>query len=230
MDRIWQRTAHNNHMPTPRLETQSPWFFLPTCRYKIRRCKYIFIYIYSLCLFPLNINLWKDYPYGNYHKHDHYSRWPLQPLHEWVSDRVRRGMTGKGGRGLWEEFFFCIHFLLLIFFWMQLCNPLLSNANAEQDYCHVTTSILLANMKGVTIPCLYLHFISSLLAIHFLFSSNPLLAFLLISSSIFSLSITQLSITQLSITQLFIIQPFYYSALYYSAFSLFSSITQRHFY
>ena len=77
----------------------------------------------------------------------------------------------------------------------------------------------------VTIPCLHLHFISSLLAIRFLFSSNPLLAFLLISSSIF-----RPSITQLSITQLFIIQPFYYSALYYSAFSLFSSITQRHFY
>ena len=77
-----------------------------------------------------------------------------------------------------------------------------------------------SNLITVTIPCLYLHFISSLLAIHFLFSSNPPLAFLLISSSIFSLSITQL----------FIIQPFYYSALYYSAFSLFSSITQRHFY
>ena len=30
---------------------------------------------------------------------------------------------------------------------------------------------------GVTIPCLYLHFISSLLAICFLFSSNPLLPF-----------------------------------------------------
>ena len=211
MDRIWQRTAHNNHMPTPRLETQSPWFFLPTCRYKIRRCKYIFIYIYSLCLFPLNINLWKDYPYGNYHKHDHYSRWPLQPLHEWVSDRVRRGMTGKGGRGLWEDFFFCIHFLLLIFFWMQLCNPLLSNANAEQDYCHVTTSILLANMKGVTIPCLYLHFISSLLAIHF--------------KSPFSISINKLFYFQP-----FYYSAFYYSAFYYSAFLLFSSITQQHFY
>ena len=78
----------------------------------------------------------------------------------------------------------------------------------------------------VTIPCLYLHFISSLLAIHFLFSSNPLLAFLLISSSIFRLSITQLSITQLFIIQPFYYSALYYSALYYSAFSLFSSITQ----
>ena len=75
---------------------------------------------------------------------------------------------------------------------------------------------------NVTIPCLYPNFISSLLAIHFLFSSNPL----------FGISITKhfSLLLSLSITQLFIIQPFYYSALYYSAFSLFSSITQWHFY
>ena len=66
---------------------------------------------------------------------------------------------------------------------------------------------------GVTIPCLYLHFISSLLGICFLFSSNPLLAFLLLSTSLY-----------------YYYSAFYYSALYYSAFSLFSSITQRHFY
>ena len=40
-------------------------------------------------------------------------------------------------------------------------------------------------INSVTIPCLYLHFISSLLAIHFLFSSNPLLAFLLLSTSLY---------------------------------------------
>ena len=63
----------------------------------------------------------------------------------------------------------------------------------------------------------------------------------------FTISITKhfSLLLSLSITQLFIIQPFYYSALYYSAlyysalyysalyysaFSLFSSITQRHLY
>ena len=66
----------------------------------------------------------------------------------------------------------------------------------------------------------------SILLYILLFSSNPLLSFLLLSYSIFSLSITQLSITQPSITQ-----PFYYSAFYYSALLLFSpSIIQPFYY
>ena len=56
--------------------------------------------------------------------------------------------------------------------------------------------------------------------------------FPILLKSPFGISITKhfSLLLSLSITQLFIIQPFYYSALYYSAFSLFSSITQRHFY
>ena len=70
------------------------------------------------------------------------------------------------------------------------------------------------SMTSVTIPCLYLHFISSLLAIHFQFSSNPLLAFLLLSFLLLSFSLFSLSIIQPSITQ-----PFHYSALLLSDIS-----------
>ena len=102
---------------------------------------------------------------------------------------------------------------------------------------------------GVMIPCLYLSSISSLLAIRFLFSSNPLLPFLLLSTSLyysaflflsfslfsfslFSLSIiqpyiTQPYITQPYITQPYITQPFHYSALLLS--DIYTSINTLYF-
>ena len=77
-----------------------------------------------------------------------------------------------------------------------------------------------------SLSLLYLHFISSLLAIRFLLSSNPLLAFLLLNTSLYysaflllSFSLFSLSITQLFIIQPYITQPFHYSALLLSYIS-----------
>ena len=71
------------------------------------------------------------------------------------------------------------------------------------------------------IPCLYLHFISSLLAICFLFSSNPLLAFLLLSTSLYysAFLLLSFSLFSLSIIQPYITQPFHYSPLLLSDIS-----------
>ena len=73
---------------------------------------------------------------------------------------------------------------------------------------------------GVTIPCLYLQSISSLLAICFLFSSNPLLPFLLLSTSLYysaflllSFSLFSLLLFSLILLSLFIIH-LYYSATF----------------
>ena len=76
-------------------------------------------------------------------------------------------------------------------------------------------------IRPVTNPCLYLHFISSLLAIHFLFSSNPLLAFLLLSTSLYypAFLLLSFSLFSLSIIQPYITQPFHYSALLLSDIS-----------
>ena len=98
-------------------------------------------------------------------------------------------------------------------YWLSLTWNLTLKIQHPRIKSSVVVGIVLRYLSSVLPPFPF----HSILLYIFLFFSNPLLPFLLLSSSIFSLSITQLSITQPSITQ-----PFYYSAFYYSAFLLFS--------